>query len=443
MLIREQLLHLDNLSLVMIALVGYVALCVGSFSIRYLDGDRRQMAFYCRLAAMILTVFVMVCANHLLVFLIAWTLSNLFLVQLMLHKVEWRAARESYYLAIKGLAFGFVFLVSAFIILYAITHESTIHKINRVHIEKNAQIVISFLILLAAMAQSSLWPFHRWLISSLNSPTPVSAIMHAGLVNGGGFLLVRFAPFISNQPVVLNGLFVTGMITALLGSVWKLMQSDIKRMLACSTMGQMGFMVAQCGLGLFPAAIAHLCWHGFFKAYLFLASGAAAQQKRFDLGYPPTWMEFLLALICSVSGTYLFALTSKKMLFSGDTNQFLIAMVLITGIQFALPIVRKPSATKLSLALFGTTLFGAFYGLSVYLIESILAPLGVSYPQTVNALHGVAMGILCFGWLSMLFIRISNDKVHPNWVLKAYVRLLNASQPHPKTITTHRKDYQF
>ena len=107
--------------------------------------------------------------------------------------------------------------------------------------------------------------------------------MHAGLINGGGFLLARFAPMLAIQPPILNLIFIAGITTALLGTLWKLMQSDVKRMLACSTMGQMGFMIAQCGLGLFPAAVAHLSWHGLFKAYLFLSTGSAAKEKRLDL----------------------------------------------------------------------------------------------------------------------------------------------------------------
>ena len=86
--------------------------------------------------------------------------------------------------------------------------------------------------------------------------------MHAGLVNGGGFLIVRFAPLYLNYPGILNIIFIIGLSTAIMGTLWKLMQSDIKRMLACSTMAQMGFMIAQCGLGLFSAAIAHIILHG-------------------------------------------------------------------------------------------------------------------------------------------------------------------------------------
>jgi NAD(P)H-quinone oxidoreductase subunit 5 len=267
--------------------------------------------------------------------------------------------------------------------------------------------------------------------------------MHAGLVNGGGFLLARFSPMLAEQSTILNTIFIAGIVTAILGTLWKLMQSDIKRMLACSTMSQMGFMLAQCGLGLFPAAVAHLCWHGLFKAYLFLASGSAAQEKRLDLDYPPSFKDCLSALICGLVGAFLFTLASDKNIFAGDTTLFLITLATIAGTQFALPIVRGSSAIKLPLALVSSSITGAVYGLSVRLIEGVLVPLGMSHPQPLNVLHIVALVILVAAWLGFLFARKPEGKALPDWMLKTYVCMLNASQPHPKTVTAHRNHYQF
>jgi NAD(P)H-quinone oxidoreductase subunit 5 len=290
------------------------------------------------------------------------------------------------------------------------------------------------------MTQSAIWPFHRWLTSSLNSPTPVSAIMHAGLINGGGFLLARFSPMISAQSTVLNIIFITGIITALLGTLWKLMQSDVKRMLAFSTMGQMGFMVAQCGLGLFPAAVAHLCWHGLFKAYLFLASGSAAQVKRLDLGGPPSPWHFLLAILSGLICAIMFALISDKDIAPNDTSFFLIVLAMMAGTQFALPIIRQ---STLWIAFLATTIIGALYGLSVYLIEQALSDTSLMYPQPLNGLHIIALVAFIVAWIGMLFMRQRHSVAFSDRALKAYVYLLNASQPDPKTITTHRNDYQY
>lgn len=435
--------HADKLSLVLIALVAFVAISIGSFSVRYLKGDRRQKAFFLNLIIMVASVSIMVCADNILLLLSSWAISNFLLARLMLHKGEWKAARQSSNLALKNFILGFTFLAAALAILYCITKETSIQAILTKPVGSKWGIVSDVLILLAAMSQSAIWPFHRWLTSSLNSPTPVSAIMHAGLVNGGGFLLARFAPMLTSEPAILNLIFIAGIATALLGTLWKLMQSDVKRMLACSTMGQMGFMIAQCGLGLFPAAVAHLCWHGLFKAYLFLASGSAAKEKRLDLDYPPSFIDFFKALFCGALAACMFSVTSGKHLLIADTTLFLTFLSMIAGTQFALPIIRGYAKAKLLLAVAASAGAGAFYGLNVRIIEFILAPLNVSAPQPLNVLHFIAAVLLSVAWLSMLFLRLKERRSYPRWLLFQYVQMLNASQPHPKTITANRNEYQF
>src|SRR5690606_4193206 len=142
--------------------------------------------------------------------------------------------------------------------------------------------------------------------------------------------LVRFAPIFASSPRMLMTIFVLGFIAAVLGGVFKLMQNDVKRMLACSTMAQMGFMFMQCGLGLFPAAVTHLCWHGLFKANLFLCSQSAAKEKRIWRNQP-TVTSFILALICGVFGSYLFALAIHIPWFTFDTRFILVGLSFIAA----------------------------------------------------------------------------------------------------------------
>ena len=440
----KQFFHIDSLSLIMIGLVGFVAISIASFSNRYLKGDRRKNAFFFYLLSLVLTIFVMVSADHLFLLLISWSISNFLLTQLMLHKKEWEPARQSSLLAMKNFGLGFLFLGSSFLILYTMTGETSIRLILKSSFDFTSVVVVSLLMLLAAMTQSSLWPFHRWLLSSLNSPTPVSAIMHAGLVNGGGFLLARFAPLLMQQSAVLNIVFMVGMLTTLLGTSWMLMQSDIKRILACSTMGQMGFMIAQCGLGLFPAAVAHLCLHGLFKAYLFLASGSAGQKKRFNVtSQSPQLKHFLLALICGFFGSYAFLISSAKDLFVFDTNLFLVILTMVAGIQFSLPIVQSRFVIRFPLALILTWFMGLLYGSSVHVLEHILEPLNIFAPQPLNAFHLFSLFVMVMTWMIILFANNFKQERYPNWILKIYVQMLNASQPHPKTVTTHRNQYQL
>jgi NAD(P)H-quinone oxidoreductase subunit 5 len=435
---------IDQLAIVMMSLVSFVGISVVLFAKRYLKGDVKYTSFYFTLAFLIASVFLMVSANNIILFLFSWLVSNILLVKLMVHKSIWKASYQSGALAAKNFLFGFIMISIAVFLLYKVTGKTDIRSIVSSNYDQKIITATSILLILGAMTQSAIWPFHRWLISSLNSPTPVSAIMHAGLINGGGFLLARFFPIFKDFSPMFDVIFILGLITALLGAFWKLMQSDVKRMLACSTMGQMGFMIMQCGLGLFPAAIAHLCWHGLFKAYLFLSSGSAAQEKRLDIGHPPEFSVFTVSMLCGFLGSFTFSLCSHKDIFTKDTNLFLVFIAFIAISQFAISILKQAPFRKLFLALVAAASIGACYGFSVYSIEILLEPLKLMKPQKLNVLHFTGMSLLFVSWIAFLFYGYLQNFLNKSaWPLKIYVYMLNLSQPHPETVTTHRNDYKY
>lgn len=435
----------DELSWVIATLILFVSGIVHHFSLRYMAGDRNYRRYFLFLTTVSVSALIMVMADHLMLFMAAWATSNLILVLLMIHKSQWRAAKNSGILALKTFTLGFVFLAFACWLLADASGTFSLHMImdNRESLPTSISMIALLLIMLAAITQSAGWPFHRWLLSSLNSPTPVSSLMHAGLVNGGGFLLARFALLYLEQHMLLNILFLVGIITAVLGTVWKLIQNDIKRMLACSTMGQMGFMIMQCGLGLFPAAVAHLCWHGLFKAFLFLGAGAAVQKvcsrNKEKAGSIPL---FLVAGFCGVIGAYGFAIASKKSFIAMDTSAILIGFAFMASAQFAFTILDSGKfVIRLILAIVMCLITGGLYGASIHLIELVL-PLSISVSQTLNLLHISVFSLVFLIWLAVnlkLMIRVQNSL----WWKRFYVRILNSSQPHPTTVTSTRKEYQY
>lgn len=436
--------NFDQLSLIMAGLVIYIGICVASFASRYMKGDNKYNLFFAELIILITSVIIFTSTDNLLILLLFYSLSNFTLVLLMIHKSDWRAARASGVLAAKNYLFSIILLSAAFAIFYINTGTLSIKSINTTEIKSPDLIVALLLIIISSMQQSAIWPFHKWLLSSLNSPTPVSAIMHAGLINGGGFLLIRFAPLYSQSPMVLNLIFIMGLVTAVLGTLWKLMQSDVKRMLACSTMGQMGFMFMQCGMGLFPAAIAHLVWHGMFKSYLFLASGGAAQEKRFDLFYPPKLHNFIFSLICGMAAGIGFAYTNGRPFSLDDTSLILTLIASLAASQFALPILRASNFKSFITATFITLTAGLLYGASVHLITHIVEPMGIMDPQPINLLHIIAITIILLSWLYSIFgNNKTSNKHYSNLELKTYVMALNASQPNPSTVTAHRNHYKY
>ncbi|MFC6756619.1 proton-conducting transporter membrane subunit [Halomicroarcula sp. GCM10025894] len=129
------------------------------------------------------------------------------------------------------------------------------------------------------------------MLSSMTGPTPASAIMHAGFVNAGGVLLARLAPVFAIQQNVMLLIVALGAVSSVLAQAMMLVKADYKGRLGCSTVAQMGFMILQCGLGFFAAAVAHLIIHGFYKAYLFLSTGSQVVKKapkKKNMATPPS-----------------------------------------------------------------------------------------------------------------------------------------------------------
>lgn len=137
------------------------------------------------------------------------------------------------------------------------------------------------------MTKSAQFPLHVWLPNSLYAPTPVHALLHAGIINAGGFLINRLAPLYGLSPATLHVAFLIGMLTAILGASMMLAQNDIKKTLGFSTIGQMGYMIMECGLGAFALAVFHLIAHGIFKATVFLNCGNVIHKARQEPAFPP------------------------------------------------------------------------------------------------------------------------------------------------------------
>lgn len=440
------LIGLNTLNLLLCNLVLLISFIVHRFSLRYMYGDRLYRRFFLLLSALTLTAMLMVLADNLFLFWGAWSFSNLFLVLLMMHKKEWVASKNAGLLALYILSIGSLCLLIALIILSVTYSTSSISTLNQV-VNPSHLLLLALsmsLILVSALTQSGLFPFHRWLISSLNSPTPVSAFMHAGLVNGGGILIVKFAPLMMFFPELLTVLFVVGSISALLGTAWKLMQHDIKKMLASSTIAQMGFMMMQCGVGLFAAAIAHLCWHGLFKAYLFLSSGSAVNQKKSEA--PSSKVSPIMMLISLIGGVVAmssFAFVTHKSISVHEASSFVLSFAFIAGAQLMLTWIRAYQ-TMLSIVsgLVFALLSGLMYGWSIQLIQGLIPSISILKAPHLSILHWAIIAL--FGALWAVF----NLGVHQTigqskqgcWL---YMRLFNSSQPSRKTMTALRNDYNY
>lgn len=155
------------------------------------------------------------------------------------------------------------------------------------NLQMSAATAITSLIFIGAMSKSAQFPLHMWLPDSLYAPTPIHALLHAGIINAGGFLLNRLAPLYALSPTVLHAVLAVGILTMIFGKCMMLSRNDIKKTLGYSTIGQMGYMMMECGLGAFSLAVFHLIAHGLFKATVFLNCGDVIHKARLEPESPP------------------------------------------------------------------------------------------------------------------------------------------------------------
>ncbi|MBT8459539.1 MAG: oxidoreductase, partial [Boseongicola sp.] len=272
--------RLDAVSVTMLLLVSFVGWVVVRYSATYMDGEDRQGPFTGWLCATLAAVMLLVISGNILQMGAAWIATSLFLHKLLLHYADrvaaQRAARKKWVTA----RLGDVALVVAAILLVATYGTGEIAIILAQASETGATPIspwIAALLALAALLKSAQFPTHGWLTEVMETPTPVSALLHAGVINAGGFLLIRMSEVMLLSPAVLAILVIVGGFTALFGGLVMLTQPAVKTSLAWSTVGQMGFMILQCGLALFPLALLHIVAHSLYKAHAFLASGQAVE----------------------------------------------------------------------------------------------------------------------------------------------------------------------
>lgn len=294
-------LLIDRLAGVMMVLITGVSLVIHVYSRRYMQGDAGYVRFFGLLSLLTFVLLSLVTSSHLLWMFIAWHAVTWLLTTLIGFNRNSPAACKAGRIALRVQSLGDAALFVAIVLLYmkfgTFDLTALFQALNSATGPSrlvaglgwsiDAVSAITMLLILSVMTKSAQFPFHVWLPGTIEAPTPVSAMLHAGIVNAGGFLVNRLAPLFGSTPTTLYILFVVGALTALIGASTMLTQSSVKRTLVYSTMGQMGYMVMECGLGAFALAIFHLCAHGLFKATLFLNSGANIHKARTEFKLPP------------------------------------------------------------------------------------------------------------------------------------------------------------
>ena len=355
--------HLDAVSAVMLLLVSFVGWIVLRYAATYMDGEPQQGPFTGWLCATLAAVMLLVIAGNIVQLAIAWIATSLFLHKLLLHYpgrvAARRAARKKWITA----RLGDAALLIAVILLYLTYGTGDIAEIlaaARLGEGQASAGWISAALAFAAILKSAQFPMHGWLTEVMETPTPVSALLHAGVINAGGFLLIRFADVILLSPGVLAVLVMLGGFTALFGGLVMLTQSAVKTSLAWSTVAQMGFMILQCGLALFPLALLHIVAHSLYKAHAFLASGTAvdgvaAIRRPGPVAIPngvAVGRAFLLAMVIYAAVAFLFGIAGKspQAIALGAILIFGVAYLLAQGLADAAPRILTQRTAAYSIA---------------------------------------------------------------------------------------------
>ncbi|HBX36713.1 MAG TPA: NADH-quinone oxidoreductase subunit L [Pseudohongiella sp.] len=301
-------IHISPLSTTILALIGLLGLVVLRYAHDNMRGEASARRFMLAMVLTLTAVVVTVASNNLILFAMGWIGVSLSLHQLLLFYPDRSRAVLAAHKKFLFARLAEALLIAAFLLLWlqhqTLNIQSIILHYQTVDTLTLPDQSIAVLLALVALIKCAQMPLHGWLIQVVESPTPVSALLHAGIVNLGGFLLLLFAPLISLADAARWLLLIVAGLSCVLAALVMMTRISIKVRLAWSTVAQMGLMLVECALGLYHLALLHLVAHSFYKAHAFLASGTAVASYLSGqaAGYRlPRLQHWLMALAITVA----------------------------------------------------------------------------------------------------------------------------------------------
>ncbi len=315
---------IDQLTAVMLIVVTTVSSLVHIYSIGYMHGDRGYYRFFSYLSLFTFSMLMLVMANNFLQLYFGWEavgLCSYLLIGFWYEKKSASDAGKKAFIVNRFGDFGFGLGVIMVFLTFGTLHYAPVFgsvqgivgkTVNILGYDVDLITLIALLLFCGAVGKSAQIPLHVWLPDAMEGPTPVSALIHAAtMVTAGVFMVARCNPIFNLSEIAMNVVAITGAITALFAATIALVQRDIKRIIAYSTVSQLGYMFLACGVGAYSAGIFHLYTHAFFKALLFLGAGSVMHAMAGELDIkkmgglkrymPATYWTFLLASL-SISG---------------------------------------------------------------------------------------------------------------------------------------------
>ncbi len=326
---------IDKLTVMMMLVVTFVSLMVHIYTIGYMKGDPGYQRFFSYIALFTFSMLMLVMANNFMQLFFGWEAVGLVSYLLI---GFWFKRETAIYANLKAFLvnrvgdFGFILGIALVLYVFgtlqydevfakAAEHANDIAEIPGMDV--NMLTAICILLFIGAMGKSAQFPLHVWLPDSMEGPTPISALIHAAtMVTAGIFMVARMSPLYELSDFALSFIMVVGAITALFMGFLGIIQHDIKRVVAYSTLSQLGYMTVALGASAYSVAVFHLMTHAFFKALLFLAAGSVivAMHHNQDMRYmgglrkymPITWLATLIGSLALIGTPFFSGFYSKE-----------------------------------------------------------------------------------------------------------------------------------
>jgi NAD(P)H-quinone oxidoreductase subunit 5 len=428
----------DNLTWLLALFVLTVGLIVQRYSVHYLLGDHHYRKYFTLLTVTTAADALTWLSNDLRLLLVCWGVTLLGLTLLIGLKKEWQVARNA--ALVTGRVFVFSWIILLFVIIWvtqATGHWQLSEVLSQNSLAQFApweKTTINLLFILSVLIPAAQWPFQRWLLDSVVAPTPISAVMHAGIVNAGGMMLTRFAPFF-NGGLAQIVLLILSSLSVLIGTGIMLVQVDYKRQLVGSTIAQMGFMLIQCALGAYLAAIIHAVLHGLFKSTLFLQAGSAVHHHDpiSEKNKPKSFKWKITGMVISVAVGLGYWLASQ-----GEVYQIVSAVALGWSVFLAwaqLVAVGNGHIARMAgfsifagAAIVYTMIHSVFYKLLEETIQT-----GIQ-PPALSAILLVIVLLMC----SIVGAWLSRNRTSTTFAF-IYLWFVQMGEPHQKLVESHPK----
>ena len=393
-------LLLDPLAMVMVLVVLGIGFLIHIYSASYMKGDDGYRRFFVYLNLFIFFMLLLVLADNLVLTFVGWEgvgLCSYLLIGFWHQKTSACDAGRKAFIVNRIGDFGFVLGVLLIIVVFqTVDYRELATIISGAHgVPPGIVAIMALLLFMGAMGKSAQFPLHVWLPDAMEGPTPVSALIHAAtMVNAGVYLMCRVSPILAQSPEVLLVIAAVGLLTAVYAAFSALGQTDIKRVLAYSTVSQIGFMFVAVGSGMYAVGIFHLVTHGIFKGLLFLGAGAVihamnGEQEISRMGglfreIPATAVAFIAGLLALAGVFPLAGFFSKDAILWGSFEHF--------GMNFWL----IAFAGALLTALYCGKLFGVFFGPKKYDGHLHLPSRLMVWPLAILAAGALTAGLLGF-----------------------------------------------